>query len=158
MYERILIPTDGSKTAELAVEEALDIAEKFDAEVDTLYVVDTDAVEMSLGTEQVDRIRQGRFGEMDELEARAREATEHVAERARERGVAVEEHFRGGRPHKTIADFAEDEDADLVVMGSHGRSGIQRMLLGSVTERVLRSTHRSVLVVDEREAEEAEES
>ncbi|NEU58896.1 universal stress protein [Halorussus sp. MSC15.2] len=153
MYERILIPTDGSETAELAVEEALDIAEKFDAEVYTLYVVDTDAAELSLGTEQVERIRSGRFGEMDELEARAREATEHVAARGRERGIDVAEHFRAGRPHDVIADFAEDHDVDLVVMGSHGRSGVRRMLLGSVTERVLRSTHRSVLVVDEREGE-----
>ncbi|WP_137286377.1 universal stress protein [Halorussus salinisoli] len=153
MYERILVPTDGSETAELAVEEALDVAEKFDAAVDTLYVVDTDAVGTGLGTEQVERIRAGRFGEMDELEARAREATEHVAERGRERGLPVEEHFRGGRPHKVIANFTEDHDVDLVVMGSHGRSGVRRMLLGSVTERVLRSTHRSVLVVDEREDE-----
>ncbi|UPV76091.1 universal stress protein [Halorussus limi] len=153
MYERVLVPTDGSDAAELAVEEALDVAEKFDAEVHTLYVVDTDAVEMSLGTEQVDRIRSGRFGEMDELEARAREATGYVTERGRDRGVAVEEHFRGGRPHAVIADFAEDYDVDLIAMGSHGRTGIRRMLLGSVTERVLRSTHRSVLVVDEREVE-----
>ena len=62
MYESILIPTDGSEAAELAVEEALDVAEKFDAEVHTLYVVDTDAAEVSLGTEQVERIRSGRFG------------------------------------------------------------------------------------------------
>jgi len=153
MYEHILVPTDGSETAELAVDEALAIAERFDADVHTLYVVDTDAVEMSLGTEQVDRIHAGRFGEMEELEARAREATGHVVERCRERGVDVEEHFRGGRPHKVVADFADDHDVDLVVMGSHGRSGISRMLLGSVTERVLRSTHRSVLVVDGREDE-----
>ena len=153
MYERILVPTDGSETAELAVDEALTIAEKFDAEVHTLYVVDTDAVDVSLGTEQVDRIHAGRFGEMEELEARARKATEYVVARGRERGVAVEEHFRGGRPHRVIADVAGDHDVDLVVMGSHGRSGIRRMLLGSVTERVLRSTHRSVLVVDGREDE-----
>lgn len=158
MYESILIPTDGSDAAELAVEEALDVAEKFDAAVHTLYVVDTDAAEVSLGTEQVERIRSGRFGEMDELEARAREATEFVAERGRERGIEVAEHFRGGRPHKVISDFAEDRDVDLIAMGSHGRSGIRRMLLGSVTERVLRSTHRSVLVVDERETEEAGEA
>ncbi|WP_158055381.1 universal stress protein [Halorussus halophilus] len=153
MYERILVPTDGSETAERAVEEALGVAEKFDADVQTLYVVDTDAVEVSLGAEQVDRIRAGRFGEMDDLEARAHEATEYVAEQGRERGIDVEEHFRGGQPHRVIANFADDHDVDLVVMGSHGRSGVKRMLLGSVTERVLRSTHRSVLVVDEREAE-----
>ncbi|GKZ15352.1 universal stress protein [Haladaptatus sp. T7] len=153
MYERILIPTDGSDTAERAVDEALAIAEKFDAAVETLYVVDTDAVNVTLGTEQVDRIRAGRFGEMDDLEARARDATRYVAERGRERGIDVAEHFRGGQPHRVIANVASDHDVDLIVMGSHGRSGIERMLLGSVTERVLRSTHRSVLVVDEREAE-----
>ncbi|WP_433634644.1 universal stress protein [Halomicrococcus sp. NG-SE-24] len=153
MYERILIPTDGSETAERAVDEALAVAERFDAEVHALYVVDTDAVDVSLGTEQVDRIHSGRFGEMDELEDRAKAATGYVVDRGRERGIAVEEQFRGGRPHKVIADFAEDHDVDLIVVGSHGRSGIRRMLLGSVTERVLRSTHRSVLVVDGREDE-----
>ena len=156
MYERILIPTDGSDTAAAAVDEALDVAEKFDAEVYTLYVVDVDAMDLSLGTEQVERVKNGRFGEMDELEAKARAATEYVAERGRERGVDVAEHFRAGRPHDVVADFAEDHDVDLVVMGSHGRSGVRRMLLGSVTERVLRSTHRSVLVVDERGTERRE--
>ncbi len=151
MYERILIPTDGSETAELAVESALDIADKFGADVHTLYVVDTDAMEVSLGTEQIDRIRGGRFGEMDDLEERATDATQYVVERGRSRGISVEEHFRAGQPHRVIADFAEEQAIDLIVMGSHGRSGVRRMLLGSVTERVLRSTHRSVLVVDERE-------
>ncbi|RBI58284.1 universal stress protein [halophilic archaeon] len=153
MYERVLVPTDGSETAERAVDEALAVAERFDAEVHALYVVDTDAVDVSLGTEQVDRIHAGRFGEMDELEDRAKGATGYVVDRGRERGIAVEERFRGGRPHRVIADFAEDHDVDLIVVGSHGRSGIRRMLLGSVTERVLRSTHRSVLVVDGREDE-----
>ena len=148
MYDRILIPTDGSETAELAVERALAIAEQFDSAVDTLYVVDTDALELSLGTEQVDRVRSGRFGEMDELEAKAREATDHVVEAGRERGVDVTAHFRAGQPHKVIADFAEDQDVDLVVMGSHGRSGLSRVVLGSVAEKVLRRTRLPVLVVD----------
>ncbi|WP_440990800.1 universal stress protein [Haloarchaeobius baliensis] len=149
MYDRILIPTDGSPTAELAVDRALAIAEQFDSAVDTLYVVDTDALELSLGTEQVDRVRSGRFGEMNELEERARAATDHVVEAGRKRGVDVTAHFRAGQPHRVIADFAEDHDVDLVVMGSHGRSGVRRVLLGSVTENVLRSTHRPVMVVDE---------
>jgi nucleotide-binding universal stress UspA family protein len=148
MYEHILIPTDGSETAEHAVDEALEVASKFDARVSALYVVDTDAVGLSLGTEQVDRIRQGRFDEMDDLEEAASDATAYVAVRARERGLDVEEHARAGRPPSTIADFAEDEDVDLIVMGSHGRSGLSRVVLGSVTEHVLRETHRSVIVVD----------
>ncbi|WP_267643827.1 universal stress protein [Haloarchaeobius amylolyticus] len=153
MTERILIPTDGSATAEVAVEKALELAELYDATVYALYVVDTIAMDLSLGTEQVDRIRAGKFGEMTEVEDQARSATSRVAEAARDRGLDVEEHFRAGRPHSVIADFAEDLDVDLIVMGSHGRSGVRRALLGSVTERVLRSTHRPVLVVDEREHE-----
>ncbi|WP_323676098.1 universal stress protein [Halorubellus sp. PRR65] len=148
MYEHVLVPTDGSETAEHAVDEALEVASRFDATVSALYVVDTDSVGISLGTEQVDRIRQGRFGEMDDLESRASDATRFVAERARERGLDVEEHARAGRPASVIADFADDENVDLIVMGSHGRSGLSRVVLGSVTEHVLRETHRSVLVVD----------
>ncbi len=153
MYDRILIPTDGSDTAEIAVDHALDLATKYDAEVYTLYVVDTDAMDLSLGTEQVDRLRAGKFGEMTEVRERAEAATGHVAELARERGIEVVEDVTAGRPHAAIADYADDHDIDLVVMGSHGRSGVKRALLGSVTERVLRSTHRPVLVVDEHREE-----
>jgi nucleotide-binding universal stress UspA family protein len=53
-----------------------------------------------------------------------------------------------------IADYAEDHDVDLVVMGSYGRAGVRRALLGSVTERTLRSTHVPVLVVDYQGADE----
>lgn len=148
MYQHILIPTDGSDTAEHAVDEALEVADRFDATVSALYVVDTDAVGLSLGAEQVDRIRQGRFDEMDDLGEDAADATRYVAERARERGLDVHEHARGGRPPSVIADFADEADVDLIAMGSHGRSGLSRVVLGSVTERVLRETHESVLVVD----------
>jgi nucleotide-binding universal stress UspA family protein len=148
MYDRILVPTDGSDVAEAAVDHALDLAEKYDAEVHALYVVDIDSVNFSLGTEQVDRLKQGRFDEMGELKDRADEATGAVAASAAERGVEVVEHVSGGRPHKVIGDYAEDHGVDLIVMGSHGRAGVRRALLGSVTERTLRSTHVPVLVVD----------
>lgn len=150
MYDRILVPTDGSSVAETAVDHAVDLAERYGAEIHALYVVDVDAVNLGLGTEQVDRIRQGRFGDMEELESKANDATGAVAAAARERGVDVVEEIRVGRPHKVIASYAENEDVDLVVMGSHGRAGVRRALLGSVTERVLRSSHLPVLVVDER--------
>lgn len=153
MYDRILVPTDGSKVAEIAVDHAVDIAEKYDASLYALYVVDTDAVDLALGTEQVDRIRAGKFGEMDELKSRAEEATDAVVEKASKRGIKATAEFRTGRPHTVISDFAENHDIDLIVMGSKGRSGIRRALLGSVTERTLRSTHRPVLVVDYQEEE-----
>jgi nucleotide-binding universal stress UspA family protein len=150
MYDRILVPTDGSDVAQRAADHAIDLAATHDAQLHALYVVDIDAVEFGLGTEQVDRIRQGRFGEMEELREKATGATGYVARTAAEHGVPVVEHTGVGRPHAVITDYAEDTDVDIVVVGSHGRSGIRRALLGSVTERVLRSTHRPVLVIDAR--------
>lgn len=153
MYDTILVPTDGSDVAEAAVDQALDLAETYGATVHALYVVDIDAVDLGLGTEQVDRIRQGHFGEMEELKSKADDATGYIADRAAERGVGAEEVVETGNPHKVIADYADDHDVDLIVIGSHGRAGVKRALLGSVTERVLRSTHRPVLVVDHQGAE-----
>ena len=148
MYERILIPTDGSEVAEAAIEQAVDIAEKYGAELHALYVIDTDAVSYSLGSEQVDRLQQGKFDEVTELKEKAAAATESVRTQAKPHGIDVIEHHAGGRPHRLIADYADEHDIDLIVMGSHGRSGVRRALLGSVTERTLRSTHTPVLVVD----------
>ncbi|WP_276249745.1 universal stress protein [Haloarcula rara] len=151
MYENILIPTDGSKTANVAVEHAVDLAAKYGATVHALYVVDPDWLAYSLGSEQLDRIRQGNFGEMGDVEADAAEATGVVADAARDHDVEVIEEVRGGTPHEIITSYADNEDIDLIVIGSHGRSGVRRALLGSVTERVLRSSHLPTLVVDEHE-------
>ncbi|MDS0282254.1 universal stress protein [Haloarcula onubensis] len=149
MYHEILVPTDGSAVAGVAVDHAVDIAEKYDATVHALYVVDPDWLTYSLGTEQLDRIRQGDFGDLTDLEADAEDATGAVADAARERGLHAIEEVRAGTPHRIITRYADSEDIDLVVMGSHGRSGVKRALLGSVTERVLRSSHLPILVVDE---------
>ena len=148
MYDTILVPTDGSDTAEYAVEHAIDLAEKYDADVHALYVVDTSAIDVSLGTEQVDRIQQGKFGDMPELEQRANEATGVVAAKAEAHDIDVTEAVVAGQPHKQISNYAADNDVDLIVMGSAGRSGVRRALLGSVAERTLRSTTVPVLVVD----------
>ncbi len=148
MYDRILVPTDGSKVAQAAVSHAITIATDNNATIDALYVADTDAISISLGTEQVDRIRQGQFAEMTELREQAEAATGYVAKRASDAGIAVNEHHAGGIPHRIIADYAAEHDIDLIIMGSHGRAGVRRALLGSVTERTLRSTSVPVLVVD----------
>jgi nucleotide-binding universal stress UspA family protein len=156
MYENILVPTDGSDTARAAVDNAVDIAEQYDATVHALYVVDVDATSYGLGTEQVDRIRQGHLDEMPEIKEDAEEATNYVAEAAEKAGVAFEEHLRVGEPARAIRKFVEDNDIDLVVMGSHGRSGLSRVILGSVAEKVLRRTRLPVLVVDSHELHDEE--
>ncbi len=157
MYDHILVPTDGSSTSEVAVDNAVDIAEKYGATLHTLYVVDVDATSYGLGTEQVDRIRQGHLDEMPEVKEDAEEATGYVADAAERAGVAFEEHIRVGEPARAIRKFVEDENIDLVVMGSHGRSGLSRVILGSVAEKVLRRTHLPVLVVDSHELHNGEE-
>ena len=148
MYDDILVPTDGSDVANAAVDHAVDVAGKYDATIHALFVADTDMVAYSLGTEQVDRIRQGNFAEMTELREDAEAATGRVLDRATAAGLDAVERHAGGRPQDVIADYAEEAGVDLIVMGSHGRSGVRRALLGSVTERTLRSTHVPVLVVD----------
>ena len=147
MYEQILVPTDGSDVAETAIDHAVDLAERYDATVHALYVVDTDAVSYALGTEQMDRIRHGSFDGLPEVRERAERATGLVAERVADR-VQTKQHHVGGKPHREIAAYAADNDIDLIVMGSHGRAGVRRALLGSVTERTLRATNVPVLVVD----------
>lgn len=148
MYDTILVPTDGSDVANYAVDHAIDVATKYGASVHALYVVDTSAVDLSLGGEQVDRIRQGHFGDMPELEQRANEATAAVATKGADYDLEVTESVVAGQPHRQIANYAENNDVDLIVMGSAGRTGVRRALLGSVAERTLRSTRIPVLVVD----------
>ncbi len=154
MYDTILVPTDGSDVAENAVNHALDLAEKYDADIHALYVVDTSAMDISLGTEQVDRIRQGQYDEMPEIQDRANRATGAVAEQAVQYGFEVTEAVVAGQPHDRIDGYAEDHGVDLIVMGSAGRGGVKRVLLGSVAERTLRTTAIPVLVVDVREGED----
>ena len=157
MYDNILVPTDGSKTSEVAVDNAVDIADRYGATIHALYVVDVDATSYGLGTEQVDRIRQGHLDDMPEVKNDAEEATHYVADAAETAGVDYEEHIRVGEPARAIRNFVEDEAIDLIVMGSHGRSGLSRVILGSVAEKVLRRTHLPVLVVDDHELHEEEE-
>lgn len=147
MYAHILVPTDGSETAAVAVEHAVDLAGKYDATIHALYVIDVDATSYALGSEQIESIRQGDLEGLPEVRAQAEGATGQVAAAAGD-GVAVEEHVAVGEPSRAIRAFVTEHDIDLIVMGSHGRSGLSRVILGSVAEKVLRRTHLPVLVVD----------
>jgi len=151
MYNTILIPTDGSEVAENAVTHAIDLATKYDASIHALYVVDLDAMDVAVGTEQIDRFRQGDLSDLPELESRARRATGYVAKEAGDHELDVTEAIVAGNPRKQIASYGEEHDIDLIVMGSAGRGGVRRVLLGSVAERTLRTTDIPVLVVDIRD-------
>jgi nucleotide-binding universal stress UspA family protein len=138
MYRRILLPTDGSPGTERAVDHALDLAERYDAALHVLYVVDTNALPLDARAEHV----------FEYLTEEGLLAEEQIVERAEDRGVeTVVSGVREGSPHEVILEYVEDNDIDLVVMGTHGRRGLDRYLLGSVTERVVRTADVPVLTV-----------
>jgi nucleotide-binding universal stress UspA family protein len=139
MYERILVPTDGSAGASAALEEAIGLAEQFGATVHSLYVVDITAIQPGTGAGSVDVV--------ESFERMGEETTERAVERAREAGVDATGSVVSGKPHRAIIDYAEENDVDLVVMGTHGRTGIERYLLGSVTEKTVRAADVPVLTV-----------
>lgn len=140
LYDRILVPTDGSAATERAVDEAIDLAAEHGATIHALYVVNT-ASFASIPTESSVE------GVSDMLEREGDAALETVRTAASERGVAAESVQLDGSPAREIVRYAERADCDLVVMGTHGRGGIDRLLLGSVAERVVRSSTVPVLTV-----------
>jgi nucleotide-binding universal stress UspA family protein len=137
MYDTILLPTDGSDAAENAAAHAIDIARRYDATIHTVYVVDT-SMGVSLGTGEPLRSK---------LEQEGDAAIQRIEELVTEAGLDVTGEKRDGSPHEEILAAARESEADLVVMGTHGRTGLDRYLLGSVTERVVRSADVPVLTV-----------
>jgi nucleotide-binding universal stress UspA family protein len=140
MYDRILVPTDGSTETERAVEHAAELAAAHDAELHGVYVVNSATfagLHMETSWEGVDEV----------LREEGETALERVADIAAEYGVACSSRLLDGSPSKCIVEYAEGQDCDLVVMGTHGRGGIDRLLLGSVAEGVVRACSVPVLTV-----------
>ncbi|MFB6135022.1 MAG: universal stress protein [Halanaeroarchaeum sp.] len=140
LYDRILVPTDGSEATRRAIREAVALAAEHDATIHALYVLNT-ASFASIPTESSVE------GVSEMLEREGDAALDDVEKEAVERGVPVERVQLDGSPAREIVRYAEREDCDLVVMGTHGRGGIDRLLLGSVAERVVRSSSVPVLTV-----------
>lgn len=145
MYDIILVPTDGSPTADHALREALDLASETGATLHVLYIVDTSAAGWAaVGSEE--------FGvesnqALEYLHEEAEEVTAKATRAAREAGVEVVTAIDDGTPYRGILEYAEKQDVDLLVMGTHGRTGLDRYLLGSTTERVVRRSPVPVLTV-----------
>jgi nucleotide-binding universal stress UspA family protein len=148
MFDTIVIATDGSESVRRAVSVALDLAERFDAAVRALYVVDEGEVESS-----PERVREEMRAALDDS---GRAALDDVAAAAdRPATTAV----RAGRPATEIREYTTEHGADMVAMGTRGRHGENRFLIGSVAERVVRTCPVPVLTVrqlDEREHDDAD--
>jgi len=141
VYDQILVPTDGSEGAERAVDHAIELASAYGATVHALYVVDTAAlVDLDEAAVDSDLLTES-------LSDRGREAVDRIAKRAADAGVDAETAVERGRPVGAILDYATDHGVDVIVMGTRGRSGLDRLLLGSVTEKVVRKSRVPVLTV-----------
>lgn len=123
-FEKILIATDGSIFSELASREAISVAKRTGSSLIALSVAKKDE-NLPVAKESVDMVRQ-------------------VAERE---GIKVEALTLKGEPYEVIVKTAEQKNAGLIVVGSYGRTGIERLLMGSVTERVIGHSGCAVLVV-----------
>jgi nucleotide-binding universal stress UspA family protein len=138
MYNHILFPTDGSDPAESVLEYALQIVSEHEATIHILNVADT-------GRDSITNIR-GKV--IDVLEEEGQRIVDDAAQRARDRNVSVISEVLQGDPYKTIVDYSEQSDIDCIVMPTHGRRGVQRFLLGSVTERVINTASVPVIAVN----------
>ncbi|ELY50052.1 universal stress protein [Natronolimnohabitans innermongolicus] len=139
MYDCILVPTDGSPEVEGALEYAFDLARTHDATVRAIYVVSI----AGYGNMPMEAALDGLS---DALRGDGRAAVDRVEELAPP-DVEVETAVLEGSPSRVIASQAQPGTCDLVVMGTHGRGGIDRLLLGSVAERVVRRASVPVLTV-----------
>ena len=140
MYQHILIPTDGSELAEHGVAHGLALAKFLGAKVSVIFVVEP-FPEMT-----------GRFLEtlaryVELRKEQAKSALDRAAQAAKEAGVPCETiQVENAQPHQGIIAAAADNGCDLIVMSSHGRSGLPALLIGSVTNKVVTLAKTPVLV------------
>ncbi|WP_251343162.1 universal stress protein [Haloplanus halophilus] len=140
MYDAILVPTDGSEGVDRTLDHAIEMARNHGATVHALYVVDR-RFELAADEDREELIAQ--------LTDRGEDAVAAVAERAGEAGLDVVTDVREGVPYKTILGYADEAGIDVIAMGTHGRTGRDRLAhLGSVTDRVVENATVPVFVVN----------
>jgi nucleotide-binding universal stress UspA family protein len=135
-WETILLATDGSKYSMTATKRAIDFAESYGGELKAISVVDVPA-EFYGEAPQI----------VDDMIKKAKGYAEDVKKQAESAGVKTETFVREGESYLAITDLARKQDINTIVMGSHGRTGLKRLLMGSVTEKVIGHSPCPVLVV-----------
>jgi len=140
MYKRILLPLDGSAVAEQALPHAVAQAERFEAELILLRVVEPFPHVRGLSASDLSRIR-------EQTAEWTRTYLKGLAKHARGQGVIAQMATAEGRPNLAILEYSEANQVDLIVICTRGRSGFSRWLLGSVADRVVRGANIPVLLV-----------
>jgi nucleotide-binding universal stress UspA family protein len=150
---KIVLATDGSSEAELATQTAVDLARMSDSELHVVYVAEDPSMALLYpeaadpeGVEMWDPILEGDLERLSEQ--RGRELLDAEVQRVRSAGGTVAQaHLKMGEVAREIIELAEDLRAGLIVMGSRGRGGIRRALMGSVSDSAVRHAHCPVMVV-----------
>jgi len=130
MFKNIMVPTDGSKFAERAADIAIEMAKKFDARVTAVHVIDDKLIYPFEG-----------------LEEEGKTVLNQVQEKGRDNGVQVDEILIVGSPTRDMEKIVEKADADIIVIGTHGKTGLEKLLMGSVAENTLKTVKVPVLIV-----------
>jgi len=134
--KNILLATDGSPSCEAAVDRAIELARENSADLTAISVVYSNDEYLALAP-----------GIVQELVGKAKEKLAAIEQKGKEAGVGINTVVKEGEAYEAITSLAQNNDIDLIVMGSHGRKGLQRMLMGSVTERTIGYAPCPVLVI-----------
>lgn len=139
VYEKILVATDGSKNAEVAIEHAVHIAQACSATLYAIYVADINAYEPGL--------RSSGTSIHELLRKKGVEVVKKAELEAELHKVEVKTAILEGNPAEKIVEYAKDKNIDLIVIGKLGRTGISRFMIGSVAEKVVRTSPMPVLTI-----------
>jgi len=140
-FTHILVPTDFGEAAEEAIDAAVAMATKFDAKITLLHAFFL-AYPLAYAN--------GFYVPMEDVLREARNALSATLARTQERHPNSQAYLARGEPWRHILYAAEEREADLVIMGTHGRRGVSRLLLGSVAEKIVRLSPVPVLTVSPR--------
>jgi len=140
MFSEIMVAIDGSRMSEQVLQVAMEEARVWKAKVNVLYVIET-GLFSSLPMDNTWEVMYSL------LEKEGNEALAHAKEQASSKGVQLTTHVKQGHAGNEILKVAEEVHADLVIVGSHGKSEVDRLLLGSVSSFVVANSRSSVLVV-----------
>lgn len=143
MFEKILFPTDFSDVATKALQYVKQLREAGGREVVVLHVIDQSNLELLSSYSTI----QDYLSIEKEIDTRASEEIGFISNDLRQLGFVVRERIEKGIPLRVVLKVAEEEHPSVIVVGSHGKSNLEEMLLGSVSEKVVRKSRYPVLVV-----------
>jgi nucleotide-binding universal stress UspA family protein len=144
MFKKIVVGTDGSDTATQAVRQAVDLARAVGAKLEIVSAYEPVSAErLNQERRQAPEDLQWAIGPREDVDA----TLEAAAEVARQAGVSLDVYARQGDPADAVIDVAEEQEADLVIVGNKGMTGAKRFLLGSVPNKVSHHAPCSVLII-----------